>query len=73
MQRLKRTDEQLEHLGGIEYRALRFLGYFVFGVSVKTSYHRLSLITHKHQVFCCVQPYTIPNYHALAADQVHIR
>ena len=28
------TDEQLEHLGGIEYRALRFLSYFVPAVSV---------------------------------------
>ena len=27
------TDEQLERLGGIEYRALRFLGYFVPAVS----------------------------------------
>ena len=26
------TDEQLEHLGGIEYRALRFLSYLVFTV-----------------------------------------
>lgn len=31
------TDEQLEHLGGIEYRALRFLSYFVFIVSVETA------------------------------------
>jgi len=29
------TDEQLEHLGGIEYRALRFLSYFVFAVSAE--------------------------------------
>ena len=28
------TDEQLEHLGGIEYRALRFLSYLVPAVSV---------------------------------------
>ena len=28
------TDEQLENLGGIEYRALRFLSYFVPAVSV---------------------------------------
>jgi hypothetical protein len=28
------TDEQLERLGGIEYRALRFLSYFVPAVSV---------------------------------------
>jgi len=31
------TDEQLERLGGIEYRALRFLSYFVFAVSAETS------------------------------------
>ena len=30
------TDEQLEWLGGIEYRALRFLSYLVFAVSVET-------------------------------------
>ena len=29
------TDEQLEHLGGIEYRALRFLSYFIFAVSAE--------------------------------------
>lgn len=38
------TDEQLEHLGGIEYRALRFLSYFVFAVSAETNYRWLSLI-----------------------------
>jgi len=31
------TDEQLEHLGGIEYRALRFLSYFVFAVSAESA------------------------------------
>ena len=30
------TDDQLEQLGGIEYRALRFLSYFVFAVSAES-------------------------------------
>jgi len=33
------TDEQLERLGGIEYRALRFLSYFIFAVSPEVSRH----------------------------------
>jgi len=33
------TDEQLERLGGIEYRALRFLSYFIFAVSVEICRH----------------------------------
>ena len=45
------TDEQLEHLGGIEYRALRFLSYFVFAVSVATNCDRLLLTIHEPQVF----------------------
>ena len=67
------TDEQLEHLGGIEYRALRFLSYFIFAVSAGIGCHWLSLIVYKSQVLRGVQPHTLRNHYPLAANEVHVR
>lgn len=33
------TSEEVEFLAGIEYRALRFLSYFVFVVSVRINFY----------------------------------
>lgn len=67
------TDEQLEQLGGIEYRALRFLSYFIFTVSVKTSCLQLPLTIQILQVFRGVQSYTHDNHYTLVANEVHVR
>jgi hypothetical protein len=67
------TDEQLEHLGGIEYRALRYLSYFVFIVSVETSRYWPLLTIYKPQVFRGIQPHTLHDHCPLVADEVHVR
>ena len=67
------TDDQLEHLGGIEYRALRFLSYFIFAVSVETYCHQLFLMVSEPQVFRGVQSHTIHNHYPLVASEVHVR
>lgn len=46
------SDEQLEEVGGIEYRALRFLGYFVFLVSHNISEFKRLPIAYRALVLC---------------------